>query len=98
MARAITAMMLYCRMYDVGGGAITIDGTDIRSVNPKDLRGRVLGYIDQEPILFSTSIMENIRYAREEATDEEVLNFISTQREFYLINLLICLLHLHLQN
>ena len=61
-----------CRMYDVTGGAITIDGMDIRDVNSRDLRGRVFGYIDQEPILFSTSIMENIRYGREDATDEEV--------------------------
>ncbi|XP_043271928.1 mitochondrial potassium channel ATP-binding subunit isoform X2 [Venturia canescens] len=68
-----TVAALLERMYDVDGGAITIDGKDIRSVNSRDLRGRVLGYIDQEPVLFSTSIMENIRYGQNGATDDEVI-------------------------
>lgn len=53
-------------------GSITIDGRDIRSLNSSYLRGSVLGYINQEPTLFATSIMENIRYGRQDATDEEV--------------------------
>lgn len=60
------------RFYDVDEGSITIDGQDIRSLNSSYLRGNVLGYINQEPILFATSIMENIRYGRQDSTDEEV--------------------------
>lgn len=60
------------RFYDVDEGSITIDGRDIRSLNSSYLRGNVLGYINQEPTLFATSIMENIRYGRQDATDEEV--------------------------
>jgi len=67
------------RFYDVDKGSITIDGRDIRSLNSSYLRGNVLGYINQEPTLFATSIMENIRYGRQDATDEEV------KKEFKLI-------------
>lgn len=48
-----------------------IDGKDLRSLNAQYLRGNVLGYIDQEPILFATSIMENIRYGKPDATNED---------------------------
>lgn len=61
------------RFYDVKEGIITIDGEDIRGLNPTWLRGRIIGFINQEPVLFATSIMENIRYGRPDATDEEVL-------------------------
>lgn len=53
-------------------GSITIDGRDIKSLNSSYLRGSVLGFINQEPTLFATSIMENIRYGKQDATDEEV--------------------------
>lgn len=53
-------------------GSIIIDGRDIRSLNSSYLRGSVLGFINQEPTLFATSIMENIRYGKQGATDEEV--------------------------
>lgn len=68
-----TVAVLLERFYDVDEGSITIDGRDIRSLNSSYLRGNVLGYINQEPILFATSIMENIRYGRQNATDEEVI-------------------------
>ncbi len=60
------------RFYDVRSGSVTIDGRDIRSLDLKWLRGRCIGYISQEPVLFATSIMENIRYGRPDATDAEV--------------------------
>lgn len=63
----------YYRFYDVDGGSIIIDGRDIRSLNSSYLRGNVLGYINQEPTLFATSIMENIRFGRQNATDDEVI-------------------------
>ncbi|XP_071644922.1 mitochondrial potassium channel ATP-binding subunit isoform X1 [Temnothorax longispinosus] len=68
-----TVAALLERFYDVDEGSITIDGRDIRSLNSSYLRGNVLGYINQEPTLFATSIMENIRYGRQGATDEEVI-------------------------
>lgn len=68
-----TVAALLERFYDVDEGSITIDGKDIRSLNSSYLRGSVLGYIDQEPILFATNIMENIRYGKQNATDEEVI-------------------------
>ncbi|XP_012231551.1 mitochondrial potassium channel ATP-binding subunit isoform X2 [Linepithema humile] len=68
-----TVAALLERFYDVEEGSITIDGRDIRSLNSSYLRGCVFGYINQEPTLFATSIMENIRYGKQEATDEEVI-------------------------
>ncbi|XP_076238372.1 mitochondrial potassium channel ATP-binding subunit [Calliopsis andreniformis] len=68
-----TIAALLERFYDVDEGSIAIDGKDLRSLNAGYLRGNVLGYIDQEPILFATSIMENIRYGKQDASDEDVI-------------------------
>ncbi|XP_042894585.1 mitochondrial potassium channel ATP-binding subunit isoform X2 [Parasteatoda tepidariorum] len=68
-----TVASLLERFYDVENGAIKIDGVDIKSLDPCWLRGKVIGYIDQEPVLFATSIMENIRYGKPDATDDEVI-------------------------
>ncbi|KAG1714419.1 ATP-binding cassette sub-family B member 8, mitochondrial [Nymphon striatum] len=67
-----TVASLLERFYDVDGGCIKLDGYDISLLNPSWLRGKVLGFISQEPILFATSIIENIRYGKPDATDEEV--------------------------
>ena len=67
-----TVAALLERFYDVNEGQITIDNTDIKNLNPKWLRGRAIGFINQEPVLFATSIMENIRYGRPNASDFEV--------------------------
>lgn len=66
-----TMINLLSRHYDVTDGAITIDGYDIRDVKLSSLR-RQVGVVIQETILFNTTIRENIRYGRLEATDEEV--------------------------
>lgn len=68
-----TIAALLERFYDVDKGSIAIDGKDLRSLNAGYLRGNVLGYIDQEPILFATSIMENIRYGKRDASNEDVI-------------------------
>lgn len=68
-----TIAALLERFYDVNEGSISIDKRDIKSLNSSYLRGAVLGYIDQEPILFATSIMENIRFGKQDATDDEVI-------------------------
>ncbi|MGH2350844.1 MAG: ABC transporter ATP-binding protein, partial [Chloroflexota bacterium] len=60
------------RFYDIKGGAITIDGHDIRNVTAESLR-RQVGLVLQEPFLFSGSIRDNIRYGRLDATNDEVI-------------------------
>ncbi|EDO39589.1 predicted protein, partial [Nematostella vectensis] len=57
-----TVAALLERFYEVHHGRVTLDGYDIRELDPTWMRGSVIGYIHQEPLLFSTSIMENIRY------------------------------------
>jgi ATP-binding cassette subfamily B (MDR/TAP) protein 8 len=59
--------------YPVEKGEITLDGIRLDYMDPTWLRGEVLGLIQQEPVLFATSILENIRYGRPSATDEEVI-------------------------
>jgi ATP-binding cassette subfamily B multidrug efflux pump len=67
-----TIVNLLTRFYDIDNGSITIDGHDIRDVQKACLR-RQLGIVLQDTFLFSESVMENIRYGRLDATDEEVL-------------------------
>jgi ABC-type multidrug transport system fused ATPase/permease subunit len=62
---------LIARYYDVSGGAVSIDGMDVREVTQSSLRRQVC-VVPQDAFLFSRSIAENIRYARPEATDVEV--------------------------
>lgn len=66
-----TILKLLYRYYDVAGGAIRIDGQDIRNVTLDSLRDS-FGMVPQDPSLFNISIMENIKYARLDATDEDV--------------------------
>ena len=66
-----TITKLVLRLYDVTSGEITIDGQDIASVTQDSLREKI-AFVPQEPILFHRSLMENIRYGRRDATDEEV--------------------------
>ncbi|XP_054713948.1 mitochondrial potassium channel ATP-binding subunit-like [Uloborus diversus] len=68
-----TVAALLERFYDVSSGSITIDNIDIKSLDPSWVRGKLIGYIDQEPVLFATTIMENIRYGKPDASDEEVI-------------------------
>ncbi|MFR7989675.1 MAG: ABC transporter ATP-binding protein [Anaerovoracaceae bacterium] len=67
-----TIVKLLLRFYDVQGGSISLDGHDIRSFNRHDLR-KNFGMVLQDTWLFKGSIMENIRYGRPDATDEEVI-------------------------
>ncbi|XP_071943664.1 mitochondrial potassium channel ATP-binding subunit-like isoform X1 [Antedon mediterranea] len=68
-----TIASLLERFYDADNGTITIDGYDIKLFDPTWLRGRAIGFINQEPVLFASSVMENIRYGKPEATDQEVI-------------------------
>ncbi len=67
-----TLCSLIPRFYDVDAGKILLDGQDIRKIRLKDLR-RQIGIVQQDVYLFAENIMENIRYGRPDATDEEVI-------------------------
>ncbi len=67
-----TIINLLTRFYDVDGGAIRIDGRDIREVQKDTLR-RKLGIVLQDTFLFSGTVMENIRYGRLDASDEDCI-------------------------
>jgi len=67
-----TIVNLLTRFYDIDAGAIRIDGVDIRDVTKASLR-RQLGIVLQQTFLFAESVMENIRYGRLDASDDEVI-------------------------
>ena len=67
-----TIINLLSRFYDVDAGRITVDGADIRQIEKASLR-RTLGIVLQDTFLFSESVLENVRYGRPEATEEEVV-------------------------
>lgn len=69
-----TVAALLERFYEPTGGTITIDGHDVRDLSPQWLRAEVIGFIEQQPILFGTSILENIRYGRPAASDADVMD------------------------
>jgi ATP-binding cassette subfamily B protein len=66
-----TIMKLVARFYDPTAGSVLVDGQDLRQVDLGAYR-RQLGYVPQEPFLFSGTIRDNIAYGRQEATDAEV--------------------------
>ena len=67
-----TVLKLLVRLYDIQSGQILIDGQDVSAVRQSSLH-RNIAYVPQDPVLFHRSLMENIRYSRQEASDEEVL-------------------------
>ncbi len=66
-----TTAYLVPRLYDIQAGRITIDGHDIREVTLDSLTGAI-GMVNQEPFLFHSSLRDNLKYARPEATEEEI--------------------------
>jgi ATP-binding cassette, subfamily B, multidrug efflux pump len=67
-----TIINLIPRFYDVTGGAVLIDGMDVRYVTAESLRNQI-GIVLQDTFLFSTTVMENIRFGRLDASDEDVI-------------------------
>jgi ATP-binding cassette subfamily B protein len=67
-----TITMLIPRLYDVTDGTVAVDGRDVRSVTQESLR-RQIGVVAQDPHLFHDTIRSNLRYARPDATDAEVV-------------------------
>jgi ATP-binding cassette subfamily B protein len=66
-----TVLQLLLRFYDPADGVVRLDGIDVARVAPSDLR-RHIGIVPQDPVIFSQSAWENIRYGRPEATDAEI--------------------------
>ncbi|HWP98735.1 MAG TPA: ABC transporter ATP-binding protein [Syntrophomonadaceae bacterium] len=66
-----TLISLIPRFYDVDSGCVLVDGVDVRQMTQKDLRDKI-GFVPQTPILFSGTVAENIRYGKDDASDEEV--------------------------
>lgn len=86
-----TITKLLLRLFDIKGGSIEIDGQNIAQVTQDSLR-EAISFVPQEPILFHRTLMDNIRYGRRDATDEEVIEaakkahcheFISRLKEGY---------------
>ncbi|GGA42487.1 ABC transporter ATP-binding protein [Paenibacillus physcomitrellae] len=86
-----TLVSLIPRFYDVDSGEILIDGVDIRRMTQAKLRGKI-GFVPQKAVLFTGTVTDNIRYGKEDATDEEVRHaakiaqadeFISKMEEGY---------------
>ncbi|WP_059173808.1 ABC transporter ATP-binding protein [Bacillus sp. FJAT-27445] len=80
-----TIVSLLSRFYDITGGKIEIDGTDINSVTIPSLRSQ-MGVMLQDPFIFSGTIMDNIRYGRLDATDEEVIEAAKAVQAHQFIN------------
>lgn len=68
-----TFVRLLMRLFNLNSGKILIDGIDISSISQKNLRDNI-AFVPQEPVLFHRTLIENIRYGRKDATDEEVKN------------------------
>ncbi|MFH1365960.1 MAG: ABC transporter ATP-binding protein [Patescibacteria group bacterium] len=66
-----TLVRLLMRIFDIPSGKIMIDGFDISKISQKNLREQI-SFVPQDPVLFHRTLMENIRYGRRDATDEEV--------------------------
>lgn len=80
-----TITNLINRFYDIQGGAITIDGADIRHIRRDNLRKNI-AMVLQDTHLFTGTVMENIRYGRLDATDEEVIEAAKTASAHSFIN------------
>ena len=73
------------RFYDVAQGEILVDGVDIRTMSQETLRMK-LGFVPQKAVLFNDTIANNIRYGREDATDEEVTHAAKTAQALEFID------------
>jgi ATP-binding cassette subfamily B protein len=68
-----TVFQLLLRFYDPQAGMVAVDGVDLRTADPRDVRRRI-GLVAQDPVIFAANAMENIRYGRPDASDAEVIS------------------------
>ena len=66
-----TVFQLLLRFYDPQSGRVLIDGVDVRTADPRAIRGRI-AVVPQDPVIFAASVWDNVRYGRPDATDAEV--------------------------
>lgn len=66
-----TVFQLLLRFYDPASGVIRVDGVDVRTADPRDVRERI-GLVAQDPVIFAANAWDNIRYGRPDASDDEV--------------------------
>uniref|UniRef100_A0A8C5VB47 P-type phospholipid transporter n=1 Tax=Microcebus murinus TaxID=30608 RepID=A0A8C5VB47_MICMU len=82
-----TMVQLIQRLYDPDEGTVNIDGQDIRTFNVRYLR-EIIGVVSQEPVLFSTTIAENIRYGRGNVTMDEIMKAVKAANAYdFIMNL-----------
>jgi ATP-binding cassette subfamily B protein len=74
-----TLVHLIPRLYDVSSGEVRISGRDVRTLSLSELR-RVVGYVPQDPFLFSTSLRSNLAFGKDEASDEEMQHAVRVAR------------------
>ncbi|XP_076803035.1 ATP-dependent translocase ABCB1-like isoform X3 [Clavelina lepadiformis] len=82
-----TILKLIQRFYDIDDGVLSIGGHDVRSLNVRWLREQI-GLVSQEPVLFNTTIAENIRWGREDVSDEELIDASKIANAYDFINTL----------
>jgi ATP-binding cassette subfamily B protein len=66
-----TVFQLLLRFYDPQSGVVAVDGVNLKDADPRDVRRRI-GLVSQDPVIFAANAMENIRYGRPDASDDEV--------------------------
>ena len=76
-----TLLSMIPRFYDAIEGSIRVDGVDVREMTQEDLRSKI-GYIPQKAVLFTGTISENIRYGKEDATEEEIIHAAKVAQAF----------------
>lgn len=79
----ITALLL--RLYDPNSGTILLDGHDLRTLQPRTIR-RKFGIVPQEPFLFQTTVRENVRVAKPDASDEEIIQALQRAAALDFVN------------
>lgn len=81
-----TIIQLLERFYDPEQGQVTIDGHDLKTLNLKQYRRNIVGYVSQEPVLFNCSIKENLLYAKPTATEDEIVNALKSSNAWNFIS------------
>ncbi len=81
-----TVFQLLLRFYDPQSGQIRIDGTDIATTDPAELRGRI-SLVPQDPVIFSTTARDNLRYGRPDATEAELHAALTAASATFLLDL-----------
>lgn len=76
-----TVIQMIERFYDPDSGRVLIDDYDLVTINLRSLR-RCIGYVSQEPVLFNTSIKENLKFGKENATDEEIIEALKSANAY----------------